>query len=164
MNKKGDLSLSVNTIVIIILAITLLGLGLTFIQTLVGGATDKIGSFIDTTDLSEKPTSGRPLVVPTTLEVKYDSSRNVNVGFYNKGPGTLQNAKLMIDKCISTTGGNVVTGVEIVAPEKTELGPSETVAYLAVLSVSGVAEGNYICTLGMDGTSITTDFYLNVIT
>jgi hypothetical protein len=42
MSKKGDLSLSINAIVILILAVTLLSLGLTFITKVFGGATGEL--------------------------------------------------------------------------------------------------------------------------
>jgi hypothetical protein len=40
--KKGDLSLSINAIVILILAITMLGLGLAFMRNIFGGATTEL--------------------------------------------------------------------------------------------------------------------------
>ena len=53
--KKADLSLSVNTIVIVVLAITLLGLGLTFIRTIVGQGLDRTQQTLDVIDLDEQP-------------------------------------------------------------------------------------------------------------
>lgn len=168
MNNKGDLSLSVNTIVIIVLAITLLGLGLTFIQSLVGGATEKLGSFIEDVDLAEKPTSANPLVVPRELEVKLNSNKNVNIGFYNKGPATASSARPQLKECITLSDESIEGTVSLVAPKKDSIGPSETQGYLTVLSVENVAEGRYICTLTMEGdfgdnTVPNTDFYLRVV-
>ncbi|MBS3112778.1 hypothetical protein J4418_01730 [Candidatus Woesearchaeota archaeon] len=168
MNKKGDLSLSVNTIVIIVLAITLLGLGLTFIQTLVGGAADKIGGYIDVVDLAEKPTSSNPLVVPRELEVKLNSNKNVNIGFYNKGPASATNVKPILDECITLTDDTADGTITLVSLKKDSVAPSESQGYKAVLTVEDVPEGNYICTLTMEASSDesnlpSTDFYLNVI-
>ena len=42
-SKKGDLNLSINAIVVLILAVTLLSLGLTFINKTFGGATAELG-------------------------------------------------------------------------------------------------------------------------
>lgn len=41
MKKRGSLNLSINAIVILILAITMLGLGLTFMREIFGGATEE---------------------------------------------------------------------------------------------------------------------------
>ena len=168
MNKKGDLSLSVNTIVIIVLAITLLGLGLTFIQSIVGGATDKLKESIDDVDLSEQPTSAKPLIIPRELEIKLGSTKNVNIGFYNKGPGTVSKIKPIIKECITITNEPISGTVTLGAPSKDSIAPSEFQGYLTVLTIEDVAENRYICTLTMEGefgdNSIpSTDFYLKVI-
>ena len=42
MFKKGSLSLSINAIVVLILAVTMLGLGLLFMQNMMGGAMDQL--------------------------------------------------------------------------------------------------------------------------
>jgi len=168
MNKKGDLSLSVNTIVIIVLAITLLGLGLTFIQTLVGGAADKLGGFIDDVDLTEKPTSSNALVVPRELEVKLNSNKNVNIGFYNKGPASVTKVRPKLGECITVSDETAEGTITLVSPKKDSVAPSESQGYKAVLTIEDVPEGNYICTLTMEADSDesnlpSTDFYLNVI-
>ena len=43
MFKKGSLSLSINAIVVLILAVTMLGLGLMFMQNMMGGAMGQLG-------------------------------------------------------------------------------------------------------------------------
>ncbi len=171
MNKKGDLSLSVNTIVIIVLAITLLGLGLTFIQSLVGGATEELGGFIEDVDLTEKPTSSNPLVVQSEIEIKRNAEKKLNIGFYNKGASSITEVKPKLDKCITLTGEDEAAdpAPELFAPKKSEVPPSEVQGYLAVLKESGLSEGRYICTLTMEGSfdgdnpAPEADFYLKVI-
>ena len=48
MFKKGSLSLSINAIVVLILAVTMLGLGLLFMQNMMGGAMGQLGDVADT--------------------------------------------------------------------------------------------------------------------
>ncbi len=171
MNKKADLSLSVNTIVIIILAITLLGLGLTFINTIAGGAIGKLGKLIDSTDLEKKPTSADPLTISEQVEVQFKKQEDIKVGFYNKGPNTVSKIKPVISSCISITEETEVDAAllpSLVAPAKETLEPGETQAYLATLKEKGLASGRYTCTLTMDGdfgeaSAPTKDFYLNII-
>ena len=63
IGKKADLSLSINAIVILILAITVMGLGLTFIRGLFKGATEKLGSALEATDITNPPTAETPLTI-----------------------------------------------------------------------------------------------------
>ena len=48
MLKKGSLNLSINAIVVLILAVTLLSLGLAFITNTFGGATKELESSLQT--------------------------------------------------------------------------------------------------------------------
>ena len=52
MNKKGSLNLSVNAIVVLILALTMLGIGILFIKTIFGGLIEETAGF--TKELSEQ--------------------------------------------------------------------------------------------------------------
>lgn len=54
LSKKADLSLSINAIVILILAITMLGLGLAFIKGQFGGVTSKLGAMTEQIDAGQK--------------------------------------------------------------------------------------------------------------
>jgi len=47
MSRKGSLNLSINAIVVLIMAVTLLSLGLTFINRTFGGATDQLQKSLD---------------------------------------------------------------------------------------------------------------------
>ena len=49
MKKKGSLTLSINAIVVLILAITMLGLGLSFMRNIFGGATEEFTGEAPTT-------------------------------------------------------------------------------------------------------------------
>jgi len=71
-------------IVILILAVVMLGLGLTFVRTMFSNITDKAKNAIDVADLSAKPSEGEPVVFsPNNPEIKEGKQINVQVGFYN---------------------------------------------------------------------------------
>ena len=63
-NKKGDLGLSIQAIVVIILAITLLGLGLTFVRNFFGKGAEGLGTVFDAAELENPATSINPLTLP----------------------------------------------------------------------------------------------------
>ena len=84
VSKKASLSLSMEAIVILILAVTMLGLGLTFVRTMFSNITSKATNAIDVADLTAKPTEGDPIVFsPNAPIVKEKNTINVQVGFYN---------------------------------------------------------------------------------
>ena len=53
LGKKADLSLSINAIVVLILAITMLGLGLLFIRNQFGGGSSKLATMTEQIDAGE---------------------------------------------------------------------------------------------------------------
>lgn len=108
-NKKGALELSINAVVILILAITMLGLGLAFIKGLFGGTVEKLRgiekqlSEEERKELLESP--NKITFKETAIEVKGRAKdinigvRNINqydVNFYIKAP--LADTGVDIDK------------------------------------------------------------------
>ena len=84
MRKKGSLNLSVNAIVVLILAITMLGLGLGFMKGMFGKVSGKIDAAIDSADLKNPPSLDDPLTLSTkTITVNRGGSAEVQVAFMN---------------------------------------------------------------------------------
>ncbi|MFA5141646.1 MAG: hypothetical protein WC471_01595 [Candidatus Woesearchaeota archaeon] len=165
--KKADISLSVNTIVIIVLAITLLGLGLTFIRGIVGDSFGRLEKLIETTDLEKQPTAVEPLTISSDIEIKRNSQTTAKIGFYNKASISLREVKPTISKCISTIDGEDVTELpKLITLSKTELLPSDSVGFEATIGVEGLAEGRYACRLSIEADGSTNlpevDFYITV--
>ncbi|MBR9693330.1 hypothetical protein GOV07_05400 [Candidatus Woesearchaeota archaeon] len=98
-NKKASLEIGVNTIVILVIAMTLLGLGVVFVRNLF----DKVGGTVDIIepgDISSPPTSDKPIkLVPSTISVKGGKDKSVEVLVYNK-KGT-QNFDITFGACSS---------------------------------------------------------------
>lgn len=65
--KKASLELSVNAIVILIIAITMLGLGLAFIKMLFGGATDKLAAIVEEEQEPNAPSAADPISLSRTV-------------------------------------------------------------------------------------------------
>ena len=84
MRKKGSLNLSVNAIVVLILAITMLGLGLGFMKGMFGKVSGKIDAAIDSADLKNPPSLDDPLTLSTkTITINRGGSGDVQVAFMN---------------------------------------------------------------------------------
>ena len=86
-NKKAAIEMSITTIIVIVLGITLLTLGLTWVRGLFG----KISSITDTTFSQanievEKLSQGTdPFTYPNVIEVKQGNSAQIKVYVYNDG-------------------------------------------------------------------------------
>src|SRR3989344_2440253 len=85
-SKKADLSLSTNAIVILILAITILGLGLTFVRGLFKQAETKITEVTSSTELANPPTRDNPLTTtPSQLDVRQGKIGKILVAYLRTG-------------------------------------------------------------------------------
>ncbi|MBU1975210.1 MAG: hypothetical protein KKG59_02275 [Nanoarchaeota archaeon] len=105
MRKRGSLSLSVNAIVVFILAFSMLGVGLFLINQIRTNMAEGTTGAFDINELRNPPTSDRPLVVPETVSVKIGGKVNQDIGFYaNKEP--VQNIFFEILDC--NDGGTLV--------------------------------------------------------
>lgn len=81
IGRKADLSLSINAIVILILAITMLGLGLMFIRNQFGGATSKLQDVLNQIDANQKveleKSPDRVTMTTDTYSIKRGESKSV---------------------------------------------------------------------------------------
>ena len=83
-NKRASLEIGVNTIVILVIAMMLLGLGIGFIRGIFTKA-NQLPGLIDTSTWQNPPTASDPIVLtPSSIELKGGDSTDVVVGVYNK--------------------------------------------------------------------------------
>ena len=81
--KKASLNLSINAIVVLILAITMLGLGLGFIRSMFKGATSKLAGAIESTSLKNPADSNTPLTIDRQISIKANTDERIEIGYYN---------------------------------------------------------------------------------
>ena len=160
LGKKADLSLSINTIVILILAITVMGLGLTFIRGLFKGAQEKLGGALQATELDNPPTAEKPITIDAQVEVSINEERTLKIGIYNPGTGTTDGMRAVspvLSNCIhiSTPGVNVAATDFLLASPAQDIAPRGIGAYAAVLKYTGTKTGTFICTVIAGGTGAT---------
>ena len=100
-SRKGSMQLSIEAIIILVIAIVLLGLGIAFIKNFFGKAQDPLGSQIDSLK-SCNANSETPLL-PTNFNV--DSTKvQFDLCVYNNGGLDLKNAKIRILSCMDDGG------------------------------------------------------------
>jgi len=82
--KKGSLELSINSIVIVILAIVMLGLGMTFMRGLFKQIKTKVSEAVDANELTNPPTADNPLTVaPAEISLRQTENGKVILAFLN---------------------------------------------------------------------------------
>jgi len=96
-SKRASLNLSINAVVVLILAITMLGLGLAFMKKTFGGVTEEfeeVSGEIKVQLIDRLKTSKEPLALSTfNMEIEKSSKKTVYLGVRNDlGCGTLEYA------------------------------------------------------------------------
>ena len=170
MKKKASLNLSVNAIVILVLAVVLLGLALAFIRGMFGKMTSKMGEIVDITQIEAKPTPDTPITIPNKITVKQGGNVQVQVGFYNRKGGTLSDVTLNITSCVDESGNSLTQLPTISAPKVDSIDAGKATGFNAIFSLKNVADtmttGNiYICQLSVTSNGEaqeTKQFYVEV--
>ena len=83
MNKKGSSNLSIQAIVIIVIAFVVLGLALTFVRLGFDKSTKQLVGVIDDNELKTPATFENPITM-TELSIKRNSAVDLEVAYYNK--------------------------------------------------------------------------------
>jgi len=88
MNKKGSLELSVNAIVVLILAITMLGLGLGFMKGMFGKVSQNVDTAIGQNQLANPPTVNNPFTLSSNqISLARGAAQTIILAYYNEGNG-----------------------------------------------------------------------------
>ena len=104
--KKASLQLSINAIVVLVMAMVLLGLGLSFIRHLINQGKEKFIGAIDMTEIDNPATASQPLVVDHNVKLKSGGTTFLKLSYYNTYPTT----KSVTIKGTGDNGGVVCYG------------------------------------------------------
>ena len=159
MKRKGALELSVNSIVIMVIAFVVLGLILTFTRTIFKFGTEKTTGIFEATSLETQPDAENPLTLPDTVTVKSGGKKTMNVGYYNRNPYQAVDARFGIYDCQDESGNSVEEIANELSKTKDEIIPtitsawqtiegSESKGYKIIITDNGLPSGTlYICTV-----------------
>ena len=104
--KKGSLNLSMNAIVVLILAITMLGLGLTFMRGLFKQATERVTEAVSAQELVNPPTVDSPLTAaPGDITMRTKDVGKIIVAYMSQHSG--------VDECTLTISATPA-GIDVV--------------------------------------------------
>ena len=138
-SKKGSLELSINSIVILILAITMLGLGLTFMNKLFGGTVEKFDKITGSIDQETKRKilddleTNRVMLSPDTIKIKRGTKQTVYLGIKNNAGQDSQdfiirgpNGLSIMESCSSIDPNGCSDSLRVETFEKVTLKSGET--------------------------------------
>ena len=179
ISKKAALNLSVEAIIIFVLAFAMLGVGIFVTDQLRIIGTQGIETSQEIlASIEESPTADKPIVgiKKSGLSLPAKEQTELIVGFYNADRATAEEATLIIDECKSSSTGDIssyaVDGdypVKVVASAE-DVSPSTKVGFYAALKNNNLESGEtYICKLKVVKESDSTTeyesltFFLNVI-
>ncbi|MBR9700247.1 hypothetical protein GOV11_00065 [Candidatus Woesearchaeota archaeon] len=163
MQRRGSMQLSIEAIIILVIAMVLLGLAIAFIQNFFKTGTDKLQEPFDALEFGCDPTQGRPITTsPTDIELKSGTQMNLKICVYATAEAPKANVDLA--GCRSTnplyleTEPTLLTTSQYI--KRTEIGGFNTVltAVNSENSNDALGVGTYICTLRSytgEGTDIT---------
>ena len=147
MDKKASLSLSVNAIVVLILAITMLGLALSFVNTLFSKTSSQIEALAQTEQPPVDATPGEPLTL-SRYDIILRPSETTALKFkvYNIWANPITDKEL-IDATIGCfTGADPLTAVQQI--KKTMV--SDRMGESQMLITAKRSTGNKICSICLD--------------
>lgn len=162
MKKKASLNLSVNAIVVIVIAFVVMGLALTFTQIIFKGGREKLEEAISVPEFGREATAENPITIPDTVNIQVGRSEKLEFQYYNKLSDSARNVTMSITSCQnSETGEYLNQYVEdsngqptddkelptMVSPIAHNVGPSQVFEFKTVLSANKAPAALYICTL-----------------
>ncbi|MCF7866752.1 hypothetical protein K9L67_04490 [Candidatus Woesearchaeota archaeon] len=86
IKKKGALQLGISTIVVLVIAMVLIGAGISLINVFFKKGTDSLGGIFDNQDLKQPATRDKPLVLQGgKISASFNEEVVVPIGFFNTG-------------------------------------------------------------------------------
>ncbi len=149
MNKKAALELSVNAIIIFVLAFAMLGVGLTVTNMLSKKVEEGVG-IIDVTELViDEPSSQDPITLPNKIDLRRGKQAELQVGYYNTASDMAFSATMGIAKCLDTETTLVPTeNLPTVVSSSEDVAASDSSGYKIVIRENSVLDaGTYVCTM-----------------
>ena len=148
LNKKGDLNLSINAIVILIIAIVFLGLALTFTRNIILGSSSKLLTQVDMADFSNPATADTIMTFDSQLTFKASETKTIKMSVYNKNSDSTNEAQVQITDCQPT--GGISSSNLIVTSVKTKIDGNSQKSFPIIVATKGAKVDSYICTVKFD--------------
>lgn len=154
MKKRGSLSLSTNAIVVLIIAITILGLALAFTRNIFGSLGKQIEDIGKQTLIENPPTFEKPMTLSKEeFDVRRGKTVSLGVGFYNRYD---KNVTAMVDiySC-QKAGTDTLSYFTMTSPGAKRANINEAVSYSTSIGAGEAApSGVHACTIAITAAPI----------
>lgn len=162
MRKRGSLALSTNAIVVLIIAITILGLALAFTRNVFEDLFGEVDRITDRTTLENPPSYDDPMTLSTTkAKMRLGKETELIAAIYNKYPDPMT-ATLSVTDCTGANGVSTISEFTIIHPNPRTVEVGSDDGYLVSIksNITG-GLGTSICTFHfqLDGGGNTYDLY-----
>jgi len=171
MNKKGSLELSVNAIVILILAITMLGLGLGFMKGMFGKVSAKVDTAIGGTDIQNPATAENPFVlVSKDATIKRGENYRLDASLFNNLNEDILALEYTTTPPLCKSGLDITTTdftITVPNPREVKINQLAPLSFLVEVATTATSRTS-ICTFTVTATTtagttvFTQDFFLTV--
>lgn len=179
-SKKAALNLSVEAIIVFVLAFAMLGVGLFVTDQLkiIGDEGVKTSQNI-LASIEESPTAEKPItgIKKAGISLPANDQLELSIGFYNADKDSAAEATIIVDDCKSSSTGTTSSYADneeypvIVVASSEDVAPSTETGFLVVMNNNNLESGEtYICKLKVVKESAPTEkvyetltFFLNVI-
>ncbi|MEM4337012.1 MAG: hypothetical protein QXG86_03340 [Candidatus Woesearchaeota archaeon] len=103
MNKKGGMELSINAIVILIIAMVVLGIGILFIRGLFAKSAEKLTTAISAQELKNPATPDQPIVADREVIIsRTNPTKTIIISVFNAGTQTAQGVTINMSDCVTS--------------------------------------------------------------
>lgn len=141
-NKKAALEMSINTIVLLVLALALMGVIIGAFTGLFGQSEEKLLQSMLSIDATAKATSNDIIAGADAFTLQRNKDQIIAASFFNKGYGECeQSAQLLVD-CTEVDDGWVYKSIEVGVPS----GEEKTLPALIKID-KDTPKREYVCTL-----------------
>ncbi|MGM5482795.1 MAG: hypothetical protein ACQESF_05005 [Nanobdellota archaeon] len=152
MKKVASLNLSVNAIVVFVLAFAMLGVGLMFTGIIREKMVESTKGIVPKDDFKNPPSASDPITISNDVTLKRGAKKNIDLGFYNDGSGTANDVKLGVRECLNDQGDKLSEVPNVVSPASS-VPASDWKAFKIILDMGSSDEvestysaGTYVCT------------------
>lgn len=145
--KKGSMQLGINAIVVLIIALAILGLAMSFVTSLFKGGEEKLGSLIGRTELPIHADATEPLRFERSdITIKSGKSTALKVSVYNNNFQSDEDIYIDLVGCTDAEGDSE-SGITLSSlSQKIPLGTDG--GYGVIISIDDeVDPGTYICSV-----------------
>ena len=149
-SKKAAMELSINAIVILIIAITMLGLGIGFVKGMFGKISTQVEEKVAEEPEPAAPNAKDPVSLSREVIVtRANQDESIKVGAYN--PSSVE----WTDEAPSITCNVISPSFEV---NKRTLKPTEQATYTILTKIPNAAAQSYLCKVTMPGLGTLTGF------